>query len=227
MALQRNQIQLSSKNALSLAHCTVGCFLPKLFLHTTPHYCSFPEKIRLAKVSLSWGRTEPKVVAGVKTPLRQLDLLYAERLLLDFCLVAPPSYLFHLFPNIKPFWVLAYTVAFAITCIIQGELLVQWLTLLPQSKKPLVWHHWLTGGLSVWHLHRLPLLARVLSEHYGFLPPPKHVWLTGDSKLSIGAIVSLNGNLPLCNRLVTCLGWTAGIGSNYDPELCKCKKMDI
>lgn len=38
MALQRNQIQLSSKNALSLAHCTVGCFIPKLFLHTTPHY---------------------------------------------------------------------------------------------------------------------------------------------------------------------------------------------
>lgn len=25
-----------------------------------------------------------------------------------------------------------------------------------------------------------------------------HVWLTGDSKLSIVAIVSLNGNLPLC-----------------------------
>lgn len=38
MALQRNQIQLSSKNALSLAHCTVGCFIPKPFLHTTPHY---------------------------------------------------------------------------------------------------------------------------------------------------------------------------------------------
>jgi len=47
-------------------------------------------------------------------------------------------------------------------------------------------------GLSVWSLHVLPLYVWVLS---GLLPPPKNMYvkLSGDSKLSLGVSVSVDG----------------------------------
>jgi len=58
-------------------------------------------------------------------------------------------------------------------------------------------------GLSVWSLHVLPVYACVISGYSSFLPPSKnmHVRLMGDSKLSRGVSVSVDGcvfRLSLC-----------------------------
>merc|ERR1712035_185044 len=98
-----------------------------------------------------------------------------------------------------------------------GGTVVQWLALPPHSKK--VAGSILTWGLSVWSLHVLPVPAWVLSGYSGFLPQSKdmHVRLIGDSKLSVGVNVRVNGCSSLC--VGPAINWrlrpkTAGIGSS-------------
>merc|ERR1712035_272647 len=81
-------------------------------------------------------------------------------------------------------------------------------------------------GLSVRSLHVLPVPAWVLSGYSGFLPQSKdmHVRLIGNSKLSVGVNVRLNGCSSLC--VGPAINWrlvqgvprlrpkTAGIGSS-------------
>ena len=72
---------------------------------------------------------------------------------------------------------------------------------------------------SVWSLHVLPVYAWVLSRYSDFLPPSKnmHVWLIGDSKLSLAVNVSVCGCVSRlsCDGLATCPScpMEAGIGS--------------
>ena len=83
-----------------------------------------------------------------------------------------------------------------------GDTVEQGLALLPHSKKvagsrpPWSW----VWDLSVWSLHVLPVSAWVLSGFSGFLPQSKnmHVRSIGDSKLSLGVNVSVNGCVSLC-----------------------------
>ena len=66
-----------------------------------------------------------------------------------------------------------------------GSTVVWWLALLPCTKK--------FPGSSLWSLHVLFVLVWVSSGYTGFLPRSKnmHVRLIGDSKLSVGVIVSV------------------------------------
>ena len=76
-----------------------------------------------------------------------------------------------------------------------GCTVVWWLAPSPHSKR--VPGSLPTWGLSVWSLHVLSVYAWVLSGFSGFLPLSKHmhVRLIGNSKLSLGVSVSVNGCL--------------------------------
>ena len=85
-----------------------------------------------------------------------------------------------------------------------GCMVVWGLAPLPHSKR-------VPGlNLSVWSLHVLSVYTwvhAVLSGYSSFLPPPKnmHVRFTGNSKLSLGANVSVDGcvsRLSLCGPVM-------------------------
>ena len=77
----------------------------------------------------------------------------------------------------------------------RGCTVVWWLAPSPHSER--VPGSIPTWGLSVWSLHVLPVYAWVLSGYSGFLPLSKimHVWLTGDSKSSLGVSVLVCSSL--------------------------------
>ncbi len=70
--------------------------------------------------------------------------------------------------------------------------MMQWLALLPHSKRVLSLNPPANWGPSVWSLHVLLMPTWVFSGYSGFLPQSKHmqVRLIGDSKLPIGVSVS-------------------------------------
>ena len=82
---------------------------------------------------------------------------------------------------------------------------MQWLALLPHSKKVLGLN--LSQDVSVWSLHVLPVSAWVYSMYSGFLPHPKNMLsgdrLIGDSKLPVGVNVSVDGCLSVYVSLAT------------------------
>ena len=75
--------------------------------------------------------------------------------------------------------------------------MVLWLAPSPHSKRdPGLMPGW---GLFVWSLHVLPVYAWVLHGYSVFLPLSENmrVRLIGDSKLSLGVIVSVHGCVAL------------------------------
>ncbi len=78
--------------------------------------------------------------------------------------------------------------------------MVQWLALLPHSKKILGLNPPPDWGLSVWSLHVLVVPACVFSQHSGFLTQSKgmQVRLTGDFKLPVGVNVSVRLSVSIC-----------------------------